>query len=227
MGIKKKSFTLSKKKTRKLKGGSSEELITESHQPSNLTESSGFFSSLNNIMAKFTGGKSRKRRGGGVASNAAPVKGGRSRRIRGGMNGASSNGVASDAGAWNSKLDGNDGHRGSPSLNIVATNYGGKSKRRKMRGGFYGQDVSGLSNAGSWNSKTEGNDGHRGSPSLNIVATNYGGKSKKKRSKRRKMKGGMYGQDASGLANAGPWDDKVNGNDGNNGVSLNLLATNY
>jgi hypothetical protein len=233
-GYKKKSFTLSKKKSRKLKGGSSEELITESHQPSNLTESSGFFSSLNNIMAKFTGGKSRKRRGGGVASNAAPVKGGRSRRIRGGMNGTSPNGLGgSDAGLWNSSTEGNDGHRGSPSLNIVATNYGGKSKkkkrskRRKMRGGFYGQDVSGLSNAGSWNSSTEGNDGHSGSPSLNIKATNYGGKSKKKRSKRRKMKGGMYGQDASGLANAGPWDAKVNGNDGNNGVSLNLLATNY
>jgi hypothetical protein len=228
-GYKKKSFTLSKKKTRKLKGGSSKELITESHQPSNLTESSGFFSSLNNIMAKFTGGKSRKRRGGGVASNAAPVKGGRSRRVRGGMNGTSPNGLGgSDAGRWNSAVEGNDSSPPGFGPNIRATLYGGKrTRRRRMRGGIYGQDTSGLSNAGSWNSKTEGNDAHRGSPSLNIMATNYGGKSKKKRSKRRKMKGGMYGQDASGLSNAAPWDAKANGNDGNNGVSLNLLATNY
>ena len=228
-GYKKKSFTLSKKKSRKLKGGSSEELITDSLQPSNLTESSGFFSSLNNIMAKFTGGKSRKRRGGGVASNAAPVKGGRSRRIRGGMNGTSPNGLGgSDAGRWNSAVEGNDSSPPGLGPNIRATLYGGKrTRRRRMRGGIYGQDSSGLTNAGNWDSKVMGNDGHRGSPSLNIMATNYGGKSKKKRSKRRKMRGGMYGQDASGLSNAASWDAKANGNDGNNGVSLNLLATNY
>jgi len=203
-GYKKGKFVLSKK-SRKIKGGNTEQLITETTD-STLEKkpvSSSFFSSLSNIMGRFTGGKSRKRRGGGVADNAALFNGGgRSRRMRGGF--ASSTSDLAENAAPVGKLQ-NGGRRSK------------KRRGRKSRGGMYGQDVGGIAaNAGSWK---YGNDS---GPNLNLLATNYSGGKRRSR-KGRKMRGGMYGQGEGGVAsNAGSW---KYGND--SGPNLNLLATNY
>jgi len=140
---------------------------------------------MSKIASFFSGGKSRRIRGGGVADNAAPVpssKGGRSRRkkIRGGIYSQSSGPVADAAGSWNSSKNGSDQ---GPSLNLLATNYsGGKSRRRrgrKLRGGMYSQGSGPVADAaGSWNSSKNGSDQ---GPSLNLMATNYGGKSRRRR----------------------------------------------
>jgi len=93
--------------------------------------SGGLMRSISNF---FSGGKSRKRKGGGgVADNAALVKGGkakRNRKIRGGIYGQDVGGVADNAGLWNAKEYGQDS---GPSLNLLATNYGGKSRRRRRK----------------------------------------------------------------------------------------------
>ena len=223
-GYKKGKFVLSKKsKTKKFKGGNTEQLITESTEstesslmPEKKSVSSSFFSSLSNIMGRFTGGKSRKRRGGGVADNAALFNGGgRSRRMRGGLNGASPN-FGSDA-----------AHVKESNSSGSSMSGGRKSRRsrrgRKSRGGtIYGQGSGSVASlAGKWDSSTMGLDAS--TQSLNSqVATSFSGGKRRSR-KGRKMRGGMYGQNVAGgvASNAGSW----KGND--TGPNLNLLATNY
>ena len=207
-GYKKGKFVLSKKsKTKKIKGGNTEQLMSESSElmPEKKPVSSSFFSSLSNIMGRFTGGKSKKRRGGGVADNAAVFNGGsRSRRMRGGF--ASSTSDLAENAAPVGKLQ-NGGRRSK------------KRRGRKSRGGtIYGQGSGNVAaNAGSWK---YGNDS---GPNLNLLATNYSGGKRRSRKGMRTRGGGMYGQGEGGVAsNAGSW---KYGND--SGPNLNLLATNY
>jgi len=226
-GYKKGKFVPSKK-SRKIKGGGGTDMnesnsISDSEKK--LSQDNNMNGGIMNSIAKFfSGGKSRKRRGGGVADNAAPVAslmGGRSKRrkIRGGIYSQSSGPVANNAGHWNDSKYGSDS---GPSLNLLATNYGGKSKRRgrKVRGGMNGASSSFASDAGSWNVSKDGSDS---GPSLQLYATTRGGKSKKRRGK--KLRGGMYGSDAGSFSNAAHWNSHKYGSD--SGPSLNLLATNY
>jgi hypothetical protein len=178
-GHKKGKFVLSRKKSRKFKGGSSETATTE---PTENTESSPtFFSSLNNIMKSFTGGKSKKRRGGGVASNAAPISGGRSRRrrLRGGTYSLGSGDVAANA----AKVE---GIKTSPqNMQLIASNYGGRTRRRRLRGGNVAENAAPVGNK------------------------NYMGGKKRSKKHKKRMRGGIYSQGSSGVAaNASNWNSK-------------------
>ena len=199
-GHKKGTFVLSRKKSRKIKGGNTEPVSTDNTDNTQNTESSPtFFSSLNNIMKSFTGGKSKKRRGGGVASNAAPVHstGGRSRRrrIRGGIYSLGNGDIAANA------VRVHDIKTSAQDMQLIATNYGGRSRRRRLRGGNVAENAAPVGN------------------------NNYMG-GKKRRSKRKKMRGGIYSQGSNGVAsNASNWNSKDWGMD--QGDNLQQIATQY
>lgn len=223
-GYKKGKFVLSKK-SRKVKGGNNTEMDSiqtpENDKSPESKSSPGFFSSLNNIMRSFTGGKkSRKarksrRRGGNVAANAAPFKGG--------MYGQGSGDLAGISepvhGIKTSNMD----------MNLLVTNYGGKKRRRsKKRGGMYGQGSGDLSNISErvHGIKTSDTD-------MNLLVTNYGGKNSKRskkskknrKSKKRKMRGGIYSQ-ALGNVAAQAGSVPSSGNSGSS-ENMNLIATQY
>jgi len=181
-GHKKGTFVLSRKKSRKIKGGNT----TDTDNSQNTDSSPTFFSSLNNIMKSFTGGKSKKRRGGGVASNAAPVNttGGRSRRrrrrVRGGTYSLGNGDIAANAARV-------EGIKTSPqNLQLIASSYGGRTRRRRLRGGNVAENAAPVGNK------------------------NYmGGKRRRSKKSRRRMRGGIYSQGLNGVAsNAGNWNSK-------------------
>lgn len=199
-GHKKGKFVLSRKKSRKIKGGSSEAATTEPTE--NSQSSPTFFSSLNNIMKSFTGGKSKKRRGGGVASNAAPVNmsGGRSRRrIRGGIYSLGNADIAANA------VRVHDIKTSPQNMQLIASNYGGRTRRRRLRGGNHGV---------AENAAPVGNKNY------------MGGKRRRSKKSRRRMRGGIYSQGSSGVAsNASNWNSKAWGMD--QGDNLQEIASQY
>ena len=148
------------------------------------------------------------------------------------MYGQSNMDIALNSEKWNSSKWGND--QTPNNLQLMVTNYGGKSRRRsrrchckhkhckhkRSRGGTYSISSNGVAdNAEKWNPKW----GKDQTPSnLQQMVTNYGGKSRKhRRHNKRRTRGGYSSPYSSNLVNMG----EVNSSGTSSNTSSNTSST--